>query len=81
MVKKRRPHSAARSFRTALEGSKSINQLSSEYEIYPKRFQWPPCRLSGCLIPSSCRHRQRPKPAPACLPTPRGIELSGDRDR
>ena len=33
------PHSAARKFRIALEGSKSINQLSSEDEIYPKRFQ------------------------------------------
>jgi len=36
---KRRRHSAARKFRIALEGSKTIDQLSSEYEIHPRRFQ------------------------------------------
>ena len=38
MVKKRRRHSAAYKFRIALEaleGSKTISQLSSEHEIHP----------------------------------------------
>ena len=35
MVKKRRRHSAAYKFRIALEGSKTISQLSSEHEVHP----------------------------------------------
>ena len=38
MVKKRRRHTAAYKFRVALvalEGSKTISQLSSEHEIHP----------------------------------------------
>ena len=34
MVKKRRRHTAAYKFRIALEGSKTISQLSSEYEVH-----------------------------------------------
>ncbi len=34
MVRKRRRHTAAYKFRVALEGSKTISQLSSEHEIH-----------------------------------------------
>ena len=56
----RRRHSAARKFRIALEGSKTIDQLSSEYEIHPRRFnsRLPDCHIvrlqSAAAIGSGC---------------------------
>ncbi len=48
MVKKRRRHSAAYKFRIALEaleGSKTISQLSSEHEIHPNMIRSVNCTL------------------------------------
>ena len=48
MVNKWRRHSAAYKFRIALEGSKTISQLSSEHEIHPNMIRaWKRQLLEG----------------------------------
>ena len=65
MVKKRRRHTAAYKFRIALEaveGSKTISQLSSEHEIHANLIRaWNRQLLEGgpCVFASNGEHKQQ----------------------
>ena len=69
MVKKRRRHTAAYKFRIALEaveGSKTISQLSSEHEIHANLIRaWNRQLLEGgpCVFASNGEHIKREQEA------------------